>query len=114
MLEAFRKDGHGWQSRINAALREWIAATRASRRSAASSAAATRKAGDDHRAFLFTSPEAARKMIAAAASGRPLNVSAARTISMNAAPRPRIYFLKIGSDAWIVAAVMPGFLSSAS
>lgn len=72
------------------------------------------KAGDDHRAFLFTSPEAARKMIAAAASGRPLNVSAARTISMNAAPRPRIYFLKIGSNAWIVAAVMPGFLSSAS
>ncbi len=72
------------------------------------------KAGDDHRAFLFTSPEAARKMIAAAASGRPLNVSAARTISMNAAPRPRIYFLNIGSNAWIVAAVMPGFLSSAS
>ncbi|MGA9825115.1 MAG: BrnA antitoxin family protein [Methylocystis sp.] len=43
ILEAFRKDGHGWQSRINAALREWIAATRASRRSAASSAAATRQ-----------------------------------------------------------------------
>jgi uncharacterized protein (DUF4415 family) len=29
VLEAFRRDGPGWQTRINLALREWLAARRA-------------------------------------------------------------------------------------